>query len=208
MGTTEESPRVEDWVNYKHTEMLRGAALFWSVSLTRTTAAGGIKFLFTSFEQFFAEIGPKPSKQFTLDRIENNGNYEPGNIRWATRLEQTHNRRCTRKGGAEVMQNTKKKESRPIDSDAALIAALRLLRTRSMIIERDAGVVDIYLDVVGRMSHRRGLKITLRDGVLIGIHCRAQCKRDICWKYIDGESAQRVCDRVLAQCHLTDLVLR
>jgi hypothetical protein len=44
--------------------------------------------------------------------------------------------------------------------------------------------------------------------VLIGVHSRAQCKRDICWKYIDGESEQRVYDQVLAHCHLTGLVLR
>jgi hypothetical protein len=52
----------------------------------------GIKFLFTSFEQFLAELGPRPSGM-SLDRIENDGNYEPGNVRWATRSEQVQNRR-------------------------------------------------------------------------------------------------------------------
>ena len=52
----------------------------------------GIKFLFTSFEQFYAEIGPRP-KGLTLDRINNDGNYEPGNVQWATYLEQATNKR-------------------------------------------------------------------------------------------------------------------
>jgi len=50
----------------------------------------GIKFLFTSFEQFFAELGPRP-EGLTLDRINNDGNYEVGNVRWATRSEQRMN---------------------------------------------------------------------------------------------------------------------
>ena len=48
------------------------------------------------FERFLAHIGPRPSSKHSIDRINNDGNYEPGNVRWATITEQQQNRRSNR----------------------------------------------------------------------------------------------------------------
>lgn len=46
-----------------------------------------------SFEAFFSDVPPRPSPKHQLDRIENNGHYEPGNVRWVTGKENCRNAR-------------------------------------------------------------------------------------------------------------------
>jgi len=49
------------------------------------------------FMAFFKHIGPRPTNEHSLERINNNGNYEPNNVKWASQMEQCNNKRnnCT-----------------------------------------------------------------------------------------------------------------
>lgn len=57
-----------------------------------TYGGRGIQFKFKSWQELVAEIGERP-KDMSLDRINTNGNYEKGNVRWATKQTQSENMR-------------------------------------------------------------------------------------------------------------------
>lgn len=98
----------------------------WSSMIQRCTnpanaryegyGARGIKICdqWMSFENFYADMGDRPSINHSLDRINNDGNYDPGNCRWATRSEQQRNKRPPRTDNAvrDVHHWTRKEPDR------------------------------------------------------------------------------------------------
>jgi hypothetical protein len=94
----------------KHGHAKRGKVstehIIWSLMIQRCTNENATNYKYWggrgisvcdrwlhSFENFLKDMGERPSINHSLDRKENDGNYEPSNCRWATRTEQVMNRR-------------------------------------------------------------------------------------------------------------------
>ena len=61
-----------------------------------------------SFERFLEDVGQRPDPSLSLDRIDNDRGYEPGNVRWATRVEQAANRRNRCLPGCECKKHSRR----------------------------------------------------------------------------------------------------
>jgi hypothetical protein len=63
-----------------------------------------------SFENFLADMGRRPSAKHTIDRINNQTGYHPGNCRWATRQEQAVNRRAPGQARIDYLKHQLRKK--------------------------------------------------------------------------------------------------
>lgn len=70
------------------------------------------------FVNFLADMGDRPSPQHSLERIDNNGHYEPGNVRWATASEQRRNARTGAIGARHGNAKLTEKDVRAIRQSA------------------------------------------------------------------------------------------
>lgn len=78
-----------------------------------------------SFDNFLADMGPRPSREYSLDRINNSGNYEPSNCRWATMARQQRNKRSN--------HNVQFRGRTMTVTEAAELAGANIIRVRSRI---------------------------------------------------------------------------
>jgi len=80
---------------YGHWQAMRRRCLSKNHKDYARWGAVGVKICerWNDFALFLEDVGPKPSPEMSLDRVDPDGNYEPGNVRWATPAQQMRNRK-------------------------------------------------------------------------------------------------------------------
>lgn len=133
-----------------------------------------------SFERFYSDMGPRPSELHTLDRFPDlNGDYEPGNVRWATMQEQSVNRRST------IF----------VDWNGETLPLADLCRDLGIDYERTRARIFDYGWTIARAVQTRGA-LTPRDtsSSMLTFQGRTMCLRD--WSREVGASADQVSRRL------------
>lgn len=83
----------------------------------------------SAFQCFLADVGARPSRKYSIDRIDFNGNYEPGNVRWATSDVQQLNKKTTKLSNEQVLA----------------IIAMREAGQKADVIAKEFGVSGYYV---------------------------------------------------------------
>lgn len=82
-----------------------------------------------SFENFCVDMGPKPSKEYSLDRINNDENYEPSNCKWSTQKEQMLNTRRAYSGIKIIRESSN--NNNQINPKCPACSSLNIITNRS-----------------------------------------------------------------------------
>lgn len=100
-----------------------------------------------SFETFYADVGDPPGPSYSIDRINNDGNYEPGNVRWANRSQQNKNTRADNAG-------TSNAHAKLTDDDVRYIRASTAKRS---VLAEMFGLAPTYISSIRTGKHWRSV---------------------------------------------------